>query len=76
MRAAGQRDPRRRVVPGLDMKLEYKTVWISDTHLGSKGARVTAHITLPGRYLVFMPTSNHNGVSRRIEGEQEQQAAQ
>jgi len=34
--------------------------------LGTKGARVTAHITLPGRYLVFMPTVDHIGISRRI----------
>ncbi|MFQ5904482.1 MAG: ribonuclease E/G, partial [Candidatus Binatia bacterium] len=35
--------------------------------LGMKGARVTSHISLPGRYLVFMPTTNHIGISRRIE---------
>jgi ribonuclease G len=36
-----------------------------------KGARVTAHITLPGRYVVMMPTVNHIGVSKRIESEAE-----
>lgn len=35
--------------------------------LGSKGARITTHISLPGRNVVFMPTLNHFGVSRRIE---------
>lgn len=35
--------------------------------IGTKGARLTSHITLPGRYLVFMPTFDHVGVSRRIE---------
>ncbi len=34
--------------------------------LGTKGARVTSHISLPGRYLVYMPTVDHIGVSRRI----------
>ncbi|MCZ7581959.1 MAG: Rne/Rng family ribonuclease [Deltaproteobacteria bacterium] len=35
--------------------------------LGTKGARVSNHVSLPGRYLVLMPTMNHVGVSRRIE---------
>lgn len=39
--------------------------------IGSKGARVTSHVSLPGRYLVFMPTVNHIGVSKRIENPQE-----
>jgi len=34
--------------------------------LGTKGARLTTHITLPGRFLVFLPTMRHLGVSRRI----------
>ena len=37
--------------------------------LGTKGAQITTHITLPGRYLVYMPDFNHIGVSRRIENE-------
>lgn len=39
--------------------------------VGTKGARVTMHITLPGRTLVLMPTVNYIGVSRRIEDEEE-----
>ncbi|MBZ0158705.1 Rne/Rng family ribonuclease [Candidatus Methylomirabilis sp.] len=39
--------------------------------LGTKGARITSHITLPGRYLVYMPTEQHVGVSRKIENEGE-----
>ena len=35
--------------------------------LPNKGARVSTHITLPGRYLVYAPTGHHRGVSRRIE---------
>lgn len=39
--------------------------------LGMKGARITSHISLPGRYLVFMPGSSRIGISRRIEDEKE-----
>ena len=39
--------------------------------LGTKGARITSHVTLPGRYLVYMPTEQHVGVSRKIEDEAE-----
>jgi ribonuclease G len=48
-------------------------VQVSREALGTKGTRITAHITLPGRYLVFMPTVDHVGVSRRIRDEAEQQ---
>ncbi|WP_220720232.1 ribonuclease G [Agarivorans litoreus] len=41
--------------------------------LGTKGARLTTDITLPSRYLVFMPGSSHVGVSQRIESEQERE---
>ncbi len=41
-------------------------VQVSRDPLGTKGTRITSHITLPGRYLVLMPTVNHVGVSRRI----------
>ena len=48
-------------------------VQVSKEPMGTKGARVTAHISLPGRYIVYMPTSNHIGVSRRIEKARERQ---
>ena len=38
---------------------------------GTKGARITTHVTLPGRMMVLMPTVNHVGVSRRIDDEDE-----
>jgi ribonuclease G len=41
--------------------------------LGTKGARLTTDITLPSRYLVFMPGSSHVGVSQRIESEEERE---
>jgi ribonuclease G len=39
--------------------------------LGQKGARITSHVSLPGRYLVYMPTVEHVGVSRKIVDEEE-----
>ncbi len=39
--------------------------------IGTKGARITSHVSLPGRHLVFMPTVDHVGISRRIENEKE-----
>ncbi|MGC9195097.1 MAG: Rne/Rng family ribonuclease [Syntrophobacteraceae bacterium] len=46
-------------------------VQVAKEPIGSKGARITSHITLPGRNLVFMPTLDRVGVSRRIEDEEE-----
>ena len=47
------------------------TVQVAKEPIGTKGARVTRHITLPGRYLVLMPSVDYIGVSRRIENEAE-----
>ncbi|MEA2694018.1 MAG: ribonuclease, partial [Acidobacteriota bacterium] len=41
--------------------------------LPNKGARISTHVTLPGRYLVLLPTVRHFGVSRRIEEEAERE---
>ena len=46
-------------------------VQVAKESIAGKGARITTHITLPGRFLVYMPTVNHVGVSRRIENEEE-----
>jgi ribonuclease G len=46
-------------------------VQVSKEPMGTKGARVTGHLSFPGRYLVYMPTVNHLGVSRRIGHEEE-----
>ncbi len=48
-------------------------VQVAKNPLGTKGARITNYITLPGRYLVYMPTVNHISVSRRIEEEDERE---
>jgi len=46
-------------------------VQVSKDPIGSKGARVTSYVTLPGRYLVLMPNVEHIGISRRISDEAE-----
>lgn len=46
-------------------------VQVAKSSMGTKGARITSHISLPGRFLVLMPTSTHLGISRRIEDEGE-----
>jgi ribonuclease G len=48
-------------------------VQASKAPIGSKGARLTSRVSLPGRFLVLMPTTSHIGVSRRIEDETERQ---
>jgi ribonuclease G len=46
-------------------------VQVDKEPIGSKGARLTGRISVPGRYVVFMPTVSHIGVSRRINSESE-----
>jgi ribonuclease G len=46
---------------------------IAKEPLGTKGARITSNISLPGRHLVYMPTIDHIGISRRIENEEEKE---
>ncbi len=46
-------------------------VQVAKEPIGKKGARVTSHVALPGRYLVYMPTVEHIGVSRKIASEAE-----
>jgi ribonuclease G len=46
-------------------------VQIAKEPIAKKGARITSHIALPGRFLVYMPTVEHVGVSRKIESDTE-----
>jgi ribonuclease G len=46
-------------------------VQIAKEPIGTKGSRLTSFISLPGRHLVYMPTTNHLGMSRRIESAEE-----
>jgi ribonuclease E len=48
-------------------------VQIAKEPIAKKGARITSHIALPGRFLVYMPTVNHVGVSRKIGSDEERQ---
>ncbi|MBV9086486.1 MAG: Rne/Rng family ribonuclease, partial [Acidobacteriaceae bacterium] len=48
-------------------------IQIAKEPIGKKGARITSHIALPGRFLVYMPTVNHIGVSRKIASDEERQ---
>lgn len=48
-------------------------VQVSKEPLGNKGARLTSHVSLPGRHLVLMPTVDHIGVSRKIEDREERE---
>jgi ribonuclease G len=46
-------------------------VQVAKEPLGTKGARLTSHVTMPGRFLVFMPTVDNVGVSRKISTREE-----
>ena len=75
-RRGGRRFRRREnlVVPQIsDLLKEGQEVLIqiAKEPIGKKGARITSHIALPGRFLVYMPTVNHTGVSRKIASEEE-----
>jgi len=77
-RAGGRRFPRRehQEVPKIsDLLKEGQEilVQIAKEPIGKKGARITSHIALPGRFLVYMPTVNHTGVSRKIASDEERQ---
>jgi ribonuclease G len=48
-------------------------VQIAKEPIGQKGARITSHVALPGRYIVYMPTVEHIGVSRKIGTDEERQ---
>jgi ribonuclease G len=65
--------PRRDATPIEDLlhKGQNVLVQVSKESLGTKGARITSFVSLPGRYLVYMPQARHIGVSRRIRDERE-----
>jgi ribonuclease G len=64
------RFPQEQFIPpieGLIREGQHLIVQVAKEPLGTKGARITSHITLPGRYLVLLTWSGHIGISRRIE---------
>jgi ribonuclease G len=75
-KARGQRTREESPMPSIEEVLtkgQEILVQVSKEPIGSKGARITSHISLPGRYVVYMPTTDHIGVSRRIEEDKERQ---
>ena len=77
-RAQGGRGPRRDKQSAPEVKIEDLVkegqdiiVQVAKEPIGTKGARLTSHATMPGRFLVFMPTVNHVGVSRKIDSREE-----
>ncbi len=58
-------------IQNLIKKGEEVLVQVTKEPIGTKGPRVTAQVSLPGRFLVYMPRSEHIGVSRRIENREE-----
>ncbi|HET7103617.1 MAG TPA: Rne/Rng family ribonuclease [Terracidiphilus sp.] len=77
----GRRGPSRRTAQTSDLPIisdllkpgQEILVQIAKEPIAKKGARITSHIALPGRFLVFMPTVTHVGVSRKIASDEERQ---
>jgi len=72
-REEGSTEPAAPLIADLLKEGQEILVQIAKEPLGTKGARITSHIALPGRYLVYMPTVDHIGVSRKIESDEERQ---
>ena len=80
-RPDGRRGPSRRSAQTSDLPIisdllkpgQEILVQIAKEPIAKKGARITSHIALPGRFLVFMPTVTHVGVSRKIASDEERQ---
>jgi ribonuclease G len=72
-RGAGRRDRQQPTITDLLREGQEILVQIAKEPIAKKGARITSHIALPGRFLVYMPTVEHVGVSRKIESDSERQ---
>lgn len=71
-----RRDPANGAEPSIERVIregDELLVQVTKDPLGTKGARLTTHISVPSRYLVFMPDSSTVGISQRIEDEAERQ---
>ncbi|HYB71512.1 MAG TPA: Rne/Rng family ribonuclease [Candidatus Bathyarchaeia archaeon] len=70
----GEAEPRREAVAPIEEMLrkgQEVLVQVAKESLGTKGARVTSFVSIPGRYIVYMPQAHHVGVSRRIHDDAE-----
>jgi ribonuclease G len=73
-RGSGRRDRQQQpTITDLLREGQEILVQIAKEPIAKKGARITSHIALPGRFLVYMPTVEHVGVSRKIESDNERQ---
>lgn len=70
-RGAPRRDRQQPTITDLLDEGQEILVQIAKEPIAKKGARITSHIALPGRFLVYMPTVEHVGVSRKIESDSE-----
>jgi len=70
-RGASRRDRQQPTITDLLDEGQEILVQIAKEPIAKKGARITSHIALPGRFLVYMPTVEHVGVSRKIESDSE-----
>ena len=73
LETAPSANPRRGTPPIEDLIEEGQEiiVQVSKDPISTKGARIKTHITLPGRFMVCMPTVDHVGISKRIDKEKE-----
>ncbi|MBV1884813.1 MAG: Rne/Rng family ribonuclease, partial [Gammaproteobacteria bacterium] len=60
-------------ITGIIKESDEVVVQVIKDMIGSKGARLTTHLSIPSRYFVYMPTGNHVGVSQRISDEPERE---
>jgi ribonuclease G len=72
-RGSSRRDRHQPTITDLLREGQEILVQIAKEPIAKKGARITSHIALPGRFLVYMPTVEHVGVSRKIESDSERQ---
>jgi ribonuclease G len=72
-RSTGNRPNGRAQIGDLLREGQEILVQVAKEPIGKKGARITSYVALPGRYLVFMPTVDHVGVSRKIASDSERQ---
>src|SRR3990172_4779638 len=68
---ARERHPKHMPIQDIIKEGQEIMVQVAKEPIGSKGARITSHVSLPGRQIVFTPTDDHIGISRRIESEKE-----
>ena len=66
MQASPQADIKNLLRNGQDV-----IVQVNKEPVGQKGARITSHVSLPGRYMVYMTTAKHNGIAQKIQPESE-----